>query len=300
MTETVLASATREVVIGFDRPFVVIGERINPTGRARLAAEMAAGDYGSVRADALAQVEAGAHVLDVNAGIPMADEPRILAEAIQLVQSITDAPLTIDSSIAAALEAGLEVYQGRALVNSVTGEEERLESVLPLIKKYDAAVVAISNDETGISEDPDVRYEVAKKIVERAEDFGIPRANVVVDPLVMPVGALGNAGVAAFRLIRRLREELGVNTTCGASNVSFGLPNRHALNAMFLAMAAGAGMTSAIMSPLHLEEMTAIMGADVLNGVDLNCARWLRRFREPAPEGAEGGRGGRERRRRRA
>ncbi len=145
-----------------------------------------------------------------------------------------------------------------------------------------------------------MRYEVAKKIVERAEDFGIPRANVVVDPLVMPVGALGNAGVAAFRLIRRLREELGVNTTCGASNISFGLPNRHALNAMFLAMASGAGMTSAIMNPLHLEEVTAIMGADVMNGVDLNCARWLRRFRQPAPEGAEGGRDRRERRRRRA
>ncbi len=300
MTHTVVSSDKKEVVIGFDRPFCIIGERINPTGRKRLTAEMAEGNFSTVELDAVAQVEAGAHMLDVNAGIPLADEPAILAETIKLVQSLVDVPLSIDSSIVEALEAGLSVYKGKPLVNSVTGEEERLEAVLPLIKKYDAAVVAISNDETGISEDPDVRYEVAKKIVERAEDFGIPRANVVVDPLVMPVGALGNAGVAAFRLIRRLREELGVNTTCGASNVSFGLPNRHALNAMFLAMAAGAGMTSAIMSPLHLEEMTAIMGADVLNGVDLNCARWLRRFREPAPEGAEGGRGGRERRRRRA
>ncbi|MCG8357904.1 MAG: dihydropteroate synthase, partial [Kiloniellales bacterium] len=197
-------------------------------------------------------------------------------------------------------EKGLEVYQGKPLVNSVTGEEERLESVLPLIKKYDAAVVAISNDETGISEDPDVRYEVARKIVERAADHGIPKENIVVDPLVMPIGALGNAGVAAFRLIRRLREELGVNTTCGASNVSFGLPNRHAMNATFLAMAAGAGMTSAIMNPLHQEEMTGIMAADVLNGVDANCGRWLRKFRQPAPEGAEGEGRRRERRRRRA
>ena len=264
MTDTVVSSATREVVIGFERPFCIIGERINPTGRKRLAAEMAAGDFSQVEADTLAQVAAGAHMLDVNAGIPLADEPTILAETIQLVQSLTDVPLSIDSSIVAALEAGLAVYQGKALVNSVTGEDERLEAVLPLIKKYGAAVVAISNDETGISEDPDVRFEVAKKIVERAEDHGIPRADVVVDPLIMPVGALGQAGRAAFRLIRRLREELRVNTTCGASNVSFGLPNRHGLNSAFLSMAIGAGMTSAIMNPLHPEEMTGIMGADVM------------------------------------
>ncbi len=300
MTHTLVSSHKKEVVIGFDRPFCVIGERINPTGRKKLAAEMAAGDYSTVERDAIAQVEAGAHMLDVNAGIPLADEPQILADSIKLVQSLVDVPLSIDSSIVAALEAGLEVYQGKPLVNSVTGEEERLESVLPLIKKYNAAVVAISNDETGISEDPDVRYEVARKIVERAEDHGIPKEDVVVDPLVMPIGALGNAGVSAFRLIRRLREELGVNTTCGASNVSFGLPNRHAMNATFLAMAAGAGMTSAILNPLHPEEMAGIMAADVLNGVDANCGRWLRRFREPLPEGAEGEGRRRERRRRRA
>ena len=174
MTDTIVSSATREVVIGFNRPFVIIGERINPTGRKILAAEMAAGDFTRVEADARAQVEAGAHMLDVNAGIPLADEPAILARAIQLVQSITDVPLSIDSSIVAALEAGLAVYKGKALVNSVTGEDERLEAVLPLIKKYGAAVIAISNDETGISEDPDVRYAVAKKIVERAMDHGIP------------------------------------------------------------------------------------------------------------------------------
>ena len=294
MTDTVVSSASREVVIGFERPFCIIGERINPTGRKQLAAQMALGDYSQVEADAQAQVAAGAHMLDVNAGIPLADEPRILAETIRLVQSLTDVPLSIDSSIVAALEAGLAVYQGKPLVNSVTGEEERLEAVLPLVKKYGAAVVAISNDETGISEDPDVRFAVAKRIVEHAADYGIGREDIVVDPLIMPIGALGNAGRAAFHLIRRLREELKVNTTCGASNVSFGLPNRHGLNAAFLSMAIGAGMTSAITNPLHAEEMTGVMGADVLMGHDRDCRRWLRAFREPTAEGAER----RERRRR--
>lgn len=302
MTDTVVSSATKEVVIGFDRPFVIIGERINPTGRKLLAAEMAAGDFSRVVSDARAQVEAGAHMLDVNAGIPLADEPAILAETVKLVQSIVDVPLSIDSSIVAALEAGLAVYKGKALVNSVTGEEERLEAVLPLVKKYGAAVVAISNDETGISEDPDERFAVAKKIVERAADYGIPRSDIVVDPLVMPVGAINVAGATAFKIIRRLREELKVNTTCGASNISFGLPNRHGLNAAFLSMAIGAGMTSAITNPLHAEEMAGVMGADVMMGHDPNCARWIRKFREPAAEGAEaqaGARGGREGRRRR-
>jgi 5-methyltetrahydrofolate--homocysteine methyltransferase len=301
MTHTVVSSATKEIIIGFDQPFCVIGERINPTGRKLLAAEMAQGDYSRVESDARAQVAAGATMLDVNAGIPLADEPRILAESIQLVQSITNVPLSIDSSIVEALEAGLAVYQGKPLVNSVTGEEERLEVVLPLVKKYGAAVVAISNDETGISEDPDERFAVAKKIVERAQDFGISPADVVVDPLIMPVGAINLAGASAFRLIRRLREELGVNTTCGASNISFGLPNRHGLNAAFLSMAMGAGMTSAIMNPMHDEEMTAIFGANVMMGHDPECRRWIKKFREPAPEGeALGARGGRERRRRRA
>jgi 5-methyltetrahydrofolate--homocysteine methyltransferase len=300
MTDTVVSSATKEVVIGFERPFVLIGERINPTGRKLLAAEMAVGDYSRVKSDALAQVEAGASMLDVNAGIPLADEPKILAEAIQLVQSLTDVPLSIDSSIVAALEAGLQVYKGKPLLNSVTGEEERLESVLPLVKKYGAAVVAISNDETGISEDPDVRFEVAKKIVQRAADHGIPYSDIVVDPPVMPVGALNQAGRSVFHLIRRLREELKVNTTCGASNFSFGLPNRHGLNAAFLSMLVGAGMTSAITNPLHAEEMTAILGADVAMGHDENCMRWIQKFREPAAEGDEGARGRREGRRRRA
>ena len=301
MTDTVLSSHKKEVVIGFERRFVMIGERINPTGRKLLAAEMAAGDYTRVVADALAQVEAGAQMLDVNAGIPLADEPAILAEAIKRVQDVTDVPLSIDSSIVAALESGLAVYKGKALVNSVTGEEERLESVLPLVKKYGAAVVAISNDETGISEDPDVRFEVAKKIVQRAADYGIPKEDVVVDPLVMPVGALNDAGRKLLHLLRRLREELKVNTTCGASNFSFGLPNRRGLAAAFMPMAIGAGMTSAIMNPLNAEDIQAIRGADVMMGHDPNCGNWIRKYREPAPEGAEGAAGdrrGREGRRR--
>jgi 5-methyltetrahydrofolate--homocysteine methyltransferase len=288
MTDTVVSSATKEVVIGFNRPFVIIGERINPTGRKILAAEMAAGDFSRVEADARAQVAAGAHMLDVNAGIPLADEPAILARAVQLVQSITDLPLSIDSSIVAALEAGLAVYKGKALVNSVTGEDERLESVLPLVKKYGAAVIAISNDETGISEDPDVRYAVAKKIVERAMDHGIPACDVVVDPLVMPIGAINLAGVQVMRLVHRLRNELKVNTSCGASNVSFGLPNRNGINSAFLTMAIGAGLTSAITNPLHVEVVQACMGADVMLGHDPDCARWIRRFRDAQPPSAAG------------
>ncbi len=298
MTSTVVSSDKKEVVIGFDHRFVMIGERINPTGRKLLAEEMARGDYSRVVADAQAQVEAGAQMLDVNAGIPLADEPAILADCVKLVQETVDVPLSIDSSIVAALEAGLAVYKGKALVNSVTGEEERLEAVLPLVKKYNAAVVAISNDETGISEDPDERFAVAKKIVERAADYGIPREDIVVDPLVMPVGAINDAGRKLIYLLRRLREELKVNTTCGASNFSFGLPNRRGLNAAFLPMMIGAGMTSAIMNPLHAEDIQAILGADVVMGNDPNCGRWIRKYREPGAAGETGGRGRREGRRR--
>ena len=300
MTVTVVSSATKEVRIGFDEPFCVIGERINPTGRKILADEMKAGDYSRVQADALAQVAAGANMLDVNAGIPLADEPAILADCVKLVQSLTDVPLSIDSSIVAALESGLEVYQGKALVNSVTGEEERLEQVLPLVKKYVAAVVAISNDETGISEDPNVRFEVAKRIVERAADHGIPAADIVVDPLVMPIGALNDAGRQVMHILTRLRDELKVNSTCGASNVSFGLPNRNGLNAAFLTMAIGAGMTSAITSPLHVEVMQAVMGADVMMGHDPDCIRWIARFREAPADGQVSARDSRRGIRRRA
>jgi 5-methyltetrahydrofolate--homocysteine methyltransferase len=288
MTETRLSSAGREVVIGFDRPFVIIGERINPTGRKLLAEEMKAGDFSRVERDTLAQVEAGAHMLDVNAGIPLSDEPQILARTIQLVQGLTDLPLSIDSSIVEALEAGLAVYQGKALVNSVTGEEERLERVLPLIRRYGAAVVAISNDDSGISEDPDVRFAVAKRIVERAADHGIPASDIVVDPLVMPIGAMSTAGRQVFALVRRLREELKVNTICGASNVSFGLPHREGINAAFLPMAIASGMTSAITNPLMPEVKAAVMAADVLMGHDPDCGRWILAHRAPVPEGEVG------------
>ena len=295
MTKTVVSSATKEVVIGFDQPFVMIGERINPTGRKLLAKEMSKGDFSRVEQDTLAQVAAGAQMLDVNAGIPLADEPKILAETIKLVQSLTDVPLSIDSSIVAALQAGLEVYQGKALLNSVTGEEERLESVLPLVKKYRCAVVAISNDETGISEDPNVRFEVAKKIVYRAKDYGIPSSDIVVDPLVMPIGALNSAGMQVIKLVRRLQEELKVNTTCGASNVSFGLPNRNGINSAFLTMAIASGLTSAITNPLHESVMQSVLGADVMMGNDPNCVRWIKRYRQPVTEGETVGRRGKRR-----
>jgi 5-methyltetrahydrofolate--homocysteine methyltransferase len=282
--------------LGFDRPFVIIGERINPTGRKLLASEMKVGDFSRVAADALAQVAAGAHVLDVNAGIPLADEPALMAQAIRLVQSLTDVPLSIDSSVIEALEAGLEAYQGKALLNSVTGEEDRLERVLPLVKKYGAAVVAICNDDTGISTDINVRYEVARKIVNRAADHGIPACDVVVDPLVMPVGAMGDAGVQVMELIRRLRTELKVNTTCGASNISFGLPNRQGLNPTFISMAIGAGMTSAITNPLETSLMQAVRGADVLMNHDLQCMNWIASSRASSADGGPVGRGRRRRR----
>ena len=266
MTRTIVESKTKTAIIGFDQPFCVIGERINPTGRKKLAEQLEMDDFSMVEADAISQTMAGATVLDVNSGAvftnKMATDPRyadnnfveppLMRELISRIQSIVDTPLCIDSSVPGALEEGLKAAEGRPLLNSVTGEEERLELVLPLVKKYNVPVVAISNDDTGISEDPDVRFAVAKKIVERAADFGIPAHDIVVDPLVMPIGAMGTAGLQVFKLVRRLREELGVNTTCGASNISFGLPNRHGINNAFLPMAMAAGMTSAIMNPIAL------------------------------------------------
>jgi 5-methyltetrahydrofolate--homocysteine methyltransferase len=277
--ETVITSPTKTVRIGPGHPFVIIGERINPTGRKKLAAEMAAWNFDRVRADAVTQVQAGAHMLDVNAGIPLADEPAILAEAIRIVQSATDVPLCIDSSIVKALESGLAAYQGKPLLNSVTGEDERLDAVLPLAAQYKCAVIGISNDETGISEDPAVRFAVAKKIVERAEAFGIPRADVLIDPLAMPIGAMRSAGQSLFAIVRRCREELGVNCCCGASNISFGLPHRPVLNGTFMAMAIAAGMTCAITNPVEPEIKQAILAADVFMGHDVNCANWLKYVR---------------------
>jgi len=295
--ETVLTSPTQEVRIGPDLPFVIIGERINPTGRKALAAEMAAGDFERVKSDALAQVAAGAHMLDVNAGIPMIDEPAVLADVVQLVQELVEVPLCIDSSIVAALEAGLSVYKGKALVNSVTGEDERLEAVLPLVAEHKAAVIGITNDESGISHDPHARFNVARKIVERAESYGIPRQDVLIDPLAMPVGAVNTAGVTLFTITRRVREELGCNTVCGASNISFGLPDREGLNTAFLAMAISAGMTSAITNPLVESVRKTVLAGNVFMGVDENCLAWLK-YQRSLKKAAEGDEGGRRRSRR--
>lgn len=292
MSRTIIASATREIVMGFDEPFCVIGERINPTGRKKLAAEMVDGNFETVKKDALDQVAAGATMLDVNAGVtavdPNATEPDLLVKTLEIVQGLVDVPLSIDSSVTAAIEAGLKVAKGRPLVNSVTGEEEKLEAILPLIKKYDVPVVAISNDETGISEDPDVRFAVAKKIVEHAADYGIKAHDIVVDPLVMPIGAMGTAGRQVFRLVRRLRDELGVNTTCGLSNVSFGLPHRHGVNAAFIPMIIASGMTSAIMNPCRPQEMEMVRAANVLNATDPNCQDWIMTYRDHTPASAAG------------
>jgi len=282
MPQTIISSKTKEIIIGPDQPFVIIGERINPTNRKLLAEEMKAGNLERVQQDAMSQVNAEcAQILDVNAGVPLADEPKILADSIKLIQSISDVPLCIDSSIVEALKCGLEAYQGKALLNSVTGEEERLETVLPLVKQFGCAVIGISNDDSGISEDINVRFEVAKKIVERAMDYGIPKEDVLIDPLVMPIGAINDAGKQVLELIKKLQNELQVNTTCGASNLSFGLPNRHGLNTAFIAMAIANGMPCAITNPLEKEIMQSIRGANVVMGHDPECSDWIMNYREP-------------------
>ena len=304
MVRTVIESRSKTVIIGFDEPFCVIGKRINPTGRKKLAAELENEDFSTVERDALAQVACGANMLDINAGVvynsnpnPNETEPPLIKKLITFVQELVDVPLCIDSSVPAALEAGLEVTLGRPLLNSVTGEEERLEIILPLVKKYNVPVVAISNDDSGISEDPNVRFEVAKKIVERAADFGIPANDIIVDPLVMPIGAMATAGKQVFKLVSRLRSELGVNTTCGASNISFGLPNRHSINSAFLPMAMTAGMTSAIMNPTRIEEMNAIRAANLLLNNDAHGTDWIKNNR-PRNVGNEETQNGRRRLRR--
>jgi len=281
MPRTIISSNTKEIIIDPDQPFVIIGERINPTNRKSLAAEMKVGNLERVEQDAMSQINAGAQILDVNAGVPLADEPKILADSIKLIQSISDVPLCIDSSIVEALKCGLEAYQGKALLNSVTGEEERLETVLPLVKQFGCAVIGISNDDSGISENINVRFEVAKKIVERAMDHGIPKEDVIIDPLVMPIGAINDAGKQVLELIKKLQNELKVNTTCGASNLSFGLPNRHGLNTAFIAMAIANGMPCAITNPLEKEIMQSIRGANVVMGHDPECSDWIMNYREP-------------------
>ena len=286
MTKTIVESSNRTVVIGFDEPFCIIGERINPTGRKKLAMELEAENFDTVVKDAIEQVKAGANILDVNAGVvynsnpnPNETEPVLMKKLIEIVQDTVDVPLCIDSSVPGALEEGLKAAKGRPLLNSVTGEEERLDSILPLVKKYNVPVVAISNDDTGISEDPEVRFRVAKKIVERASDFGIPPADIVVDPLVMPIGAMATAGQQVFELVKKLKIELKVNTTCGASNISFGLPNRHSINSTFLPMAIASGMTSAIMNPTNPNELHSIYAANLLMNRDKNGANWIKRNR---------------------
>jgi len=279
--ETNLSSPTKTVVLSPDTPVRIIGERINPTGRKALAAEMAEGNLQRVADDASAQVAAGAAILDVNAGVPMVDEAALLAEVVTLVQSLTDVPLCIDSSVVGALARGLEVYQGKALVNSVNGEEDRLGTVLPLVKKHDAAVIGLAMDDSGIPETPELRLQVARKIVERAQDHGIHAADVVIDPLVLPIGASPMAGRVVLETLRLVKSELGVNTVCGASNISFGLPNRPALNAAFLSMAVAAGITAVIANPTDETSRKGILAGDVLMANDEHCMNWIKANRKP-------------------
>jgi len=277
--DTILSSRSREVVISIDRPFVVIGERINPTGRKVLAAEMKEGRMDRVRADAIAQAAAGAHMLDVNAGIPAIDEPALLVATIKAVSEVSDLPICIDSSVMEALEAALAAYEGKALVNSVTAEDERMDRILPLVKKHGAAVIGMANDETGISMVPEERLVIARRIVERAADYGIPKEDVVIDPIAMTVAADPTCGLVTLETMRLIRTELGNNMTCGASNVSFGLPDRATVNAAFLPLAMHAGLTCAITNPLVPEVRRAILAGDLLLGHDEYAMRWISSFR---------------------
>jgi 5-methyltetrahydrofolate--homocysteine methyltransferase len=272
---TTLRGPGGHVTIGDDHPFVVIGERINPTGRARLTAELTAGDMTTVKADAVAQVAAGARVLDVNAGIPGFDEAAILADVVTAVADVVDVPLCIDSSTPEVLEAVLPIVHGKPLVNSVTAEDASLERLLPLVARHHAAVIGMANDEEGISMDPGVRVKAARKVVEVAEAAGIPREDVVIDPLCMPIGAEPRAASAMIETIGLIRDELGVNVSCGASNISFGLPDRQRLDATFLALMIGAGMNAAITNPLHEPVRKAVTAADVLLGRDEHAGAWI-------------------------
>jgi 5-methyltetrahydrofolate--homocysteine methyltransferase len=277
---TLLRSRTTSVLIGHDQPFCIIGERINPTGRRVFQEALRAGDLSQVERDVEQQIAAGAHVLDVNMGVPLTDEPDLLARAIRLVQERCDLPICIDSSVVEALEAGLEAYEGRALVNSVTGEDDRLAEILPLVRRHDAAVIALANDETGIPESVEQRVEITAKIVRVAtEEYGIALADIVIDPLAMTVGAATDAVTTTLATIAAIRERFGVNMCLGASNVSFGLPDRHALNAAFLPMAMAAGLTSAIMNALAPECVRAVAASDLLLGHDAWGAGWIAAYR---------------------
>jgi 5-methyltetrahydrofolate--homocysteine methyltransferase len=277
---TTLRSPSKTVVIGHDQPFCIVGERINPTGRKKFAEALRAGDLSPVLIDVERQVAAGAHVLDVNAGIPLTDEPELLSAVIRLVQEHTDLPICIDSSVVEALDAGLAAYQGKALVNSVTGEDDRLAEILPLVRRHGAAVIALANDETGIPETADQRLEITGKIVKVAtEEYGIAKEDIVIDPLAMTVGADVDAVNTTLETIRRIRDEFGLNMCLGASNVSFGLPNRHVLGAAFLPMAMAAGLTSAIMNALAPEIVNAVKAGDLLLGHDPWGANWIAAYR---------------------
>jgi 5-methyltetrahydrofolate--homocysteine methyltransferase len=272
--DTVLRSRSKTVTIGSQQPFCIIGERINPTGRKRFAEQLRGGDLSTVGTDALAQVEAGADMLDVNAGIPLVDEPELLKAMLGGVQDAVDVPICIDSSVIEALEAGLSVYEGRALVNSVTAEDDRLEEILPLVARHGAAVIGLANDETGIPETPQKRLECARRIVDAAGEHGIPPEDVLIDPLAMTVGADTEAVTTTLATIGLIRDELGVNMCLGASNVSFGLPQRHVLNAAFLPMAMAAGLTSAIMSTAEVC-VQSVRASDLLLGHDAWGANWI-------------------------
>ncbi|HKB29654.1 MAG TPA: dihydropteroate synthase [Streptosporangiaceae bacterium] len=281
---TVLRSATRDVVIGPDQPFCVIGERINPTGRKTLQQELRQGDLSRIRGDVTDQVAGGAMVLDVNMGAPLVDEADMMSRAVKLVQSLTDLPLCIDSSIVEVLEAGLASYAGKALVNSVTAEEERLDAILPIVKKYGAAVIVLPNDEEEIPEDPGRRVELARKAIGIAtERYGIPVEDIVLDPLAMPIGADTTMVLRTLETITRCRDELGVNMTLGASNVSFGMPDRHAIGAAFLPMAISSGLTSAIMDARSPQLVRAVKAADLLLDRDAWGGAWIAAHRAQQP-----------------
>jgi 5-methyltetrahydrofolate--homocysteine methyltransferase len=273
---TVLRSATREVTIGPDQPFCIIGERINPTGRPKFQEQLRAGDLSLVEADVHAQVAGGATMLDVNMGVPLTDEAELLAAAIKLVQSLTDLPLCIDSSVVEALDAGLAAYDGKALVNSVTGEKERLDQILPLVKRYGAAVIALPNEEEEIPEDPHKRLAITRKIIDIACGiYEIPIEDIVIDPLAMPVGADSTYAKKTMEAIELIRDEFGVNMTLGAGNVSFGMPGRHALGSSFLPMAMTSGLTSAIMDARTPQMVEAVRAADLMLGNDEWGAAWI-------------------------
>jgi 5-methyltetrahydrofolate--homocysteine methyltransferase len=273
---TVLSSASREAVIGPGEPFCIIGERINPTGRKIFQQQLRDGDLSRVEIDVADQVAGGAMVLDVNMGAPLVDEAELMVRAVKLIQGTTDLPLCLDSSIVEVLDAGLATYEGKALVNSVTAEDERLEAILPLVARYGAAVIALPNDEEEIPEDPRRRVELARKVIDVATGrYGIAIEDIVIDPLAMPVGADTTLGLKTLETISALREEFGVNMTLGASNVSFGMPDRHTIGAAFLPMAISAGLTSAIMDARSPQIVRAVKAADLLLDRDAWGAAWI-------------------------